>query len=141
MIFSWYRRVCLRQPPITVQHTLICYNLLPADADNELPTIQVSGAHIIQTFESANAILPFMTVPFIGGNQFEVRSTACEMSWDWTFLNVSALPGIHNDYFAEWRLHQKSAGSEAGCPLAHVRFHSRKQGQNLREKEQLLCFI
>ncbi|GAA5991486.1 hypothetical protein JCM10908_005724 [Rhodotorula pacifica] len=94
-------------------------------ANDGLPRIDVFDAKILQTFESNNAVLPFVTVPFIGGGVMTREVKVMEKKWHWTFERLSAPPVAGIAYNAAWLLRDHKDGE----PLARVRFYTNSQGR------------
>lgn len=101
-----------------------CLVLVTAQAKRtKLPLYEVYHAQIIQTYESNNAVLPFMTVPLIDRvrNGLMTRTVKHrEKAWHWTYKGLSSVPTIENAraYSTLWDLRETAEGD----PLAWVRF-------------------
>jgi ribosomal protein S17E len=104
-----------------------CLVLVTAQAKRtKLPLYEVYDAQIIQTYESNNAVLPFMTVPLIDRvrNGLMTRTVKHrEKAWHWTYEGLSRVPTIGNAraYSTRWVLRETAEGD----PLAWVRFQMR----------------
>ena len=117
-------RLCL---VLKRQKDMIVLLLATAQAKRtKLPLYEVYDAQILQTYESNNAVLPFMTVPLIDTVRNGLMSRTVKhkgKAWHWTYEGVSSVPTIGNAraYSTRWVLREAAAGD----PLAWVRFQMR----------------